>query len=84
MNNKDYTMTNINDMNYPPVKGEYSYYDSRNTNSNHFMVIINNKEYACQYSMKNKLENIPFVTCHGMIDTIKKEVVKRNSKFIKF
>ena len=77
------TMNKEQTMHYPPVKGEYSYYDCRD-NCNHFLIISNEHEYACQYSMKINLGNRPFITCHGIIDSVEISIEKSVEKIKHF
>lgn len=67
--------------NYPPVEGEYSYYDSRlnglnniKLKHNHFLVIVEGKECSCHYSSNTNFGNRPFITCHGIIEKVGKEI----------
>ena len=62
----------------PPIVGEYGYYYSK-SKSNHWLLITeDNKEIACHYSTRVKLPHKPFVTCHGIIKKVNKEIKKYN------
>ena len=61
---------------FPPIVGEYGYYYSK-SKLNHWQIITKNgKQVACHYSTKVKLPYQPFVTCHGIIKKVTKEIKK--------
>ena len=68
-----------NQIHTSPVVGEYGYYNSKSEILNHWLVITEDgKEVGCHYSTKNKLPSKPFVTCHGIIKRVTKEIKKYN------
>ena len=54
---------------YPPLIGEYGYYDSRTKEKlNHFLINVDGMDkVGCHYSLSFKKDPEPFVTCHGII-----------------
>ena len=67
----------------PPKIGEYAYYDLRISKSLRkkrenslgiWIINIQNseKKLACSYSSKERIENQPFITNHGVIDILHK------------
>tara|TARA_B100001093_G_C26784025_1_gene995859 strand:- start:1011 stop:1250 length:240 start_codon:yes stop_codon:yes gene_type:complete len=63
--------------NFPPIIGEYSYYDSRS--QHHVCVNIKDKgidNFGCSFSSKEIFPNIPFITMHGIITKITTKIMK--------
>ena len=60
----------------PPIVGEYGYYYSKSKTNHWLLITEDNKEVACHYSTQVKLPPKPFVTCHGIIKKVNKEIKK--------
>lgn len=63
------------DASVPPKEGEYGYYCSRITQP--AWAIDNGK--LCHYSLSYEKAQQPFVTCHGLIETLRPKVPKNAS-----
>jgi len=62
---------------YPPLIGEYGYYDSRTKEHrlNHFLINVDGMDQVgCHYSLSFKKDPEPFVTCQGIIREIVKKI----------
>jgi len=62
---------------YPPLIGQYAYYDSRMKEKlNHYLIKVDGNVYqvACHYSLSFKKDPEPFVTCQGIIREIVKKI----------
>ena len=63
---------------HPPLIGQYAYYDSRTTEHrlNSFLIKVDSNvdQVACHYSLSFKKDPEPFITCHGIILEIVKEI----------
>tara|TARA_B100001175_G_C18899203_1_gene352580 strand:+ start:71 stop:343 length:273 start_codon:yes stop_codon:yes gene_type:complete len=71
---------NMSAKSFPPKLGEYAYYDEKLHKQKRGHWIVNTTRHednlmGCHYSMKVPLSNkVPFVTCHGCITNIIREV----------
>ena len=68
----------ISQFHIPPIVGEYGYYYSKSTWYRWLVITEDGKEVTCHYSTKAKSSYKPFVTCHGIIKRITKELKKYN------
>ena len=75
---------------YPPLIGEYGYYDSRTIEHrfngyydtrtiehrlNHYLINVDGMDkVGCHYSLSFKKDPEPFVTCQGIIREIVKKI----------
>ena len=63
---------------YPPLTGQYAYYDSRTKEHglNNYLIKVDGyvNQVACHYSLSFKKNPEPFVTCQGIILEIVKEI----------
>jgi len=62
---------------YPPLIGEYGYYDTRTIEHrlNHYLINVDGMDkVGCHYSLSFKKDPEPFVTCQGIIREIVKKI----------
>ena len=53
------------------------------SSTNHWLVITEDgKEVGCHYSTRSKLPSKPFITCHGIIKRVTKEIKKYNLYYL--
>ena len=61
---------------YPPLIGQYAYYDSRvkEHRLNHYLVKVDGNVVGCHYSIVFEKDPEPYIACHGIIQEIIKEI----------
>ena len=66
----------LKNTNFPPIIGEYCYYDSRA--QCHVCVNIEDKgadNFGCSFSSKEIFPKMPFITMHGIITKITTKII---------
>ncbi len=62
----------------PPLPQEYGYfYNKQDYNYTYLVQQESGHNVGCHFSSKQKKTNVPFLTCHGIITSIDKQIYNK-------